>query len=473
MQFSQTDPAFVKVSENNETQDILNDLVVTPVEIAPGDVLNIGGKSFTVRKIYKENGGYAIKNSDLKKNIKGFKELQRLGVIEQYKVDDLCLVNNYNGDVLVEITVPNGLYAEKRAYSTLTDTNPRSFFVRIDSSMLNNILKDKNTQFEEIEIKLTPCMFASDSAIAYCENGDQISITERNTDFSSPITCLETNPRFTLYEREIVSRLVAAVNLLAYSKKIDQITTALPRGAYYSFLFDAAAAGLVSPEMVLDWFDRVDTRVRHLRLLIKKGIRQFHPDMPIYHYSFMDSACGIMRKYFEARKADGKSCNIEELLKLVIDTIIAEDNFARVLFQDLKVERPQTFLDLINFTYAVGNLTDMAEASSESSPPKQIIGVYDVSETMMWTATKKIRNRLILEPRGQFNVNVPQNSTYDHLSFISVMPIEHVIFDISEEFAEKYMGGFTRLYSVRASGIDDHFEENILKSSLGEVDKGQ
>ncbi|MEO1655924.1 MAG: hypothetical protein AAFU64_20450, partial [Bacteroidota bacterium] len=70
-------------------------------------------------------------------------------------------------------------------------------------------------------------------------------------------------------------------------------------------------------------------------------------------------------------------------------------------------------------------------------------------------------------PQGKFNAKVPQNSTYDHLSFISIMPIEHIIFDISPEFAEKHMGGFTRLYSVREGSLTDDFEQDILDSSLG------
>ncbi|MDX2305118.1 MAG: hypothetical protein NW226_20070 [Microscillaceae bacterium] len=460
------DPIFVKISENLETNDILNDLIVTPVDIEVGDQLNIGGRTFTVHKVKDENGKLALKNSDLKKNIRSYEELLRTGIVSNYKIDDLCLVNNKNGDVLIEVTIPKDTYRRKN-FNHLLHSNQRNFFVRLDGTMINNILTDKKTEFAEHEIKLTPCMFAADSALAITQNGQKISITERNRSIDDPVIELITNNSFTLYEKEIVGRLVGTVNLLALSSKIDKITTALPRGAYYSFLFQGASDGFVSPEIVLDWFDIVDRRVKYLRLLIKKGIHQYHPHIPIEQYSFMDSACDALRTYFEERLKDNKKPDIDELLDLTLNTILEQDSFARQIYGETAIQRPRNFQDLANFTYAVGNLTDMEIKPGVSPQPKQIIGVYDVTETMMWIAAKKIRNRGILEPRGLFNNNVPQNSVYDHLSFISVMPIEHVIFDISPEFAEKHMGGFTRLYSVREGTLSEEFEQDIEDIALG------
>ena len=410
------DPIFVKISENLETDDVLNDLIVTPVDIEVGDQLNIGGRSFTVHKVYKEDGKYAIKNSDLKKNVRSYEELLRTGIVSDYKIDDLCLVNNKNGDVLIEVTVPKDTY-HKDNFNHLLHSNQRNFFVRLDGTMINNILREKKAEFSETEIKLTPCMFAADSALAHLENRSTVSITERNRLIEDKVVSLETNNSFTLYEKEIVGRLVGTVNLLALSGKIDKITTALPRGAYYSFLFQGAADGFVSPEIVLDWFDIVDRRVKYLRLLIKKGIHQYHPNIPIEQYSFMDSACDAMRDYFEERVKDRKQPNIEELLNLTLDAIIENDSFAKQIYTETAIKRPSKFLDLCNFTYAVGNLTDMEIKAGQEANPKQIIGVYDVTETMMWIAAKKIRNRGILEPRGTFNKDVPQNSTYDHSVF--------------------------------------------------------
>ncbi len=460
------DPIFVKISENTETNDILHDLKVTEVDIEVGDQLNIGGRLFKVNKVKKEDGKLAIKNSDLKKNIRAYNELQRTGIISEYHIDDLCLVNEKNGDVLIEITVPPNLY-HRDSYNHVLHSNQRNFFVRLDGTMMNMKLVDKKVEFAEHEIKLTPCMFASDSALAITESGKKISITERNTNIDEKVKELYFAHTFTLYEREIVARLVGTVNLLLRTHQIDKVTTALPRGAYYSFLFQGAADGLISPELVLDWFDEVDYRVKYLRILIKKGIHQYHPDTPIEHYSLMDSACEAMRDYFEQRVKDQQRADIQELLNLVLDTIMEKDSFAHQVFTDSNIQKPDNFLDLCNFTYAIGNLTDMEIKEGEEPQPKQIIGVYDVTETMMWIAAKRIRNRGLLEHRGTFNAQVPQNSTYDHLSFISVMPIEHVIFDISPEFTEEYMGGFTRLYSVRQDALTEEFEDDIIGSSLG------
>ncbi|MCU0446679.1 MAG: hypothetical protein MUE85_17370 [Microscillaceae bacterium] len=460
---SNIDPIFVKISENHDTTDILDDLTVEPFEIKVGDTFNIGGRFFSVNRLKDEQGNFQFKeSSDLKGNVKAYEELIRTGVVpEVFRFDDLYLKNVRNGDALVEITIPDEIYT-KVHYNQVLHSNQRSFFVRFDNTMLNSKIKEKNIAFDEVEIKLTPCMFASDSALAFTESGRQISITERNTVIDEAIFQIITAPHFTLYEREIVSRLVGTTNLLAYNQKIDKVTTALPRGAYYSFVFQGAADGFISPEQVLDWFDKVDARVKFLRLLIKKGIHQYHPQMPIEQYSFMDAACEVMREYFEQRLANPSlGIDLPSLFDLVLNTIIDQDSFAKQVFES-GVAKPATFHDLCNFTYSIGNLTDMELQPDKPLIHKQIIGVYDVTETMMWIEAKRIRNRGLLEFRGQFNPKVPQNTTYDNLSFVSVMPIEHVIFDISPEFAEKYMGGFTRLYSVRHSALTDTDAAQIL-----------
>ena len=463
------DPIFVKISENLETDDILDDLKVTAVDVKVGEVLNIGGRNYTVHKLRDEKGKIILKKSDLNKNIKAYNELLRTGVIANFQIDDLCLVNNHNGDVLVEVTVPPNTY-QKTSYNHLLHSNQRNFFVRLDSAMLNTQLVNKKAEFDEIKVKLSPCMFASDSAIAFTENGKKVSITERGRVFESKITSIETSKSFTLYEREVISRLIGATNLLALNGKVDKVVTVLPRGAYYTFLFQAAEDGYASPEMVLDWFDRVDARVKFLSLLIKKGIHQYYPQMEIEQYSFMDSACDVMRAYFRLKARMKAKVNQKELFGLVLNTMIAKDSFARQAFNS-GIEKPQTFPDLADLTFAITNLLDMEIKANETPENKLLIGVYDISETMMWTVARKLRNRGLLEFRGQFNPDMPQKTTYDNLSYIGIMPIEHVIFDISPEFAEQYMGGFTRLYSVRKEALTEDLEQDIIDSAKGMVER--
>ncbi len=460
-------PSFVKISENFDTDDILDDLIATPFEVNVGDEINIGGRNFLVQKLRDDQNNIKTKEvSDIKGNLRGYEELLRIGVInDDFGIDDLYLKNVRNGDALIEVSIPEKVYQsfEKKGKKDKVLHNfPKNFFVRVDSTMLNSKFKEKNIVPQENEIKLTPCMFASDSALAITESGKQISITERNRTIDEKILDLEVGNSFTLYEREIVSRLVGTVNLLAYNKKIDRITTALPRGAYYSFLFQGATDGFISPQMVLDWFNIVDNRVKNLFLLIKKGIHQYNPNIPITQYSFMDNACEAMRNYFVERvKNPVLPVVLEELYKISLEEIENKDSFARQLFAS-NIARPTTFTDLCNFTYSVGNLTNMELKEGEKPVTQQIIGVYDVTETMMWIEAKRLRNRGLLEFRGQFNPVVPQSTTYDNLSYISVMPTEHIIFDVSPEFAQKYMGGFTRLYSVRQNAITNQDTENIL-----------
>ncbi|NJL13423.1 MAG: hypothetical protein HC913_10735 [Microscillaceae bacterium] len=402
------DPIFVKISENLETTNIEDDLTITPFYVQVGDVVNIGGRQYTVHKLRDEKGKPTLKNSDLKNNLKAYEELQRAGIVLDYEIDDLCLVNNYNGDILIEITVPPNTY-QKAHYDRLTHTNQRNFFVRLDNAMLNNRLRDQKVNFEEVEIKLSPCMFASDSALAHTQSGQIVSITERNRVFMEPVVQIEVNPGFTLYEKEITSRLVGAVNLLARSQKITRVCTALPRGAYYSFLFQGAADGLVSPQILLEWFDQVDRRITLLGRIIRQGIHQYHPHLPISQYSFMDAACETMRAFvYEAFQKGVKQLDQETLFAQVMHTLREQDAFAHEVFAAL--EPPQNFPELADFTYAATNLTDMVPPTGSKPVSKMVIGVYDVSETLMWSIARKIRNRGLLEARGLFNPEQPQKT---------------------------------------------------------------
>ena len=240
------DPIFIKISENLDTEDILDDLIADSIEVKINEELNIGGRTYIVQSMFDENGNYNIKKSkdDLKGNLRAYEELERATIIKDFPLDDLCLRNKKNGNVGVEVQVPASFY-EKIATSTnsnqLFDRKQRNFFVRFDSSMLNTTLRDKNVKFEKVGINMTPCMFATDSAIVITKSGKRIPITERSTTIEEEVKYLYTYPRFTFYEREIVARLVGTINILAFNGKIDEITTVLPRGAYYSFLFEISS----------------------------------------------------------------------------------------------------------------------------------------------------------------------------------------------------------------------------------------
>lgn len=428
---------------------------------------------YRATSIRDENGEFKIKNAkdDLKVNLKAYDELIRAG-IAHFPIDDLCLKNTRNGNVLVEIAIPEEFYLQNKLFNPLFQATQRNFFVRLDSSMLNARIRDNNETFDRVEIKTTPCMFAADSAIGITESGKRLALTERSTAIDENIVEIEIKSGFTFYEREIISRLVGTVNLLDSNGKIDKVTTVLPWGAYYSFLFQGAADGFVPPSLMLQWFNKVDERVKSIERLMHMGIKRYRDNhIEIEQYSFMDSAIGAMRQYFQDRVDHPKPVDLEELFNLVLDTIIEKDSFAKQLFES-GVKKPQNFRKLADFTYAVCNLTDM-ELKDGVQPDKNtlIIGVFDISETLTWNATKKIRNGGLLKFRGQFDPKKSKNTTYDHLSFINVMPIEHIVFDVSDEFAEQYLGGYPRLYSVQDDSLADDMEKKVVRRSQGFLGK--
>jgi hypothetical protein len=461
-------PIFIRIAENLETTHILDDLTAHPIDIQLGQELNIGGNTYTVSPLKNEQGEFAVKDSkdDLRSNLRAYEELERAGISSAFPLDDLCLRNKRNGNTLIEVHVPESFY-KASVFNPLFEIKPNHFFVRLDSSMLNTRLREENAAFEEVEVKMTPCMFAADSAVAVAKSGKHLPITERSTVIDEPIDHIYTPQRFTFYEREIVSRLVGVVNILTHSGKLNKVTTVLPHGAYYSFLFGGAAAGFVSPELILDWFDSVDRRVKHLRLLIKKGIHQYAPPIQIAQYSPMDAACGVMRAYFEERvRQPQKPVILAELFDLVLNTIIDRDSFVSQALEQ-GIQCPTDFRSLADFTYAMCNLQDMELIEGKPQKPKLVLGVFDVSEMIAWNATKKLRNGGLLTYRGQFDAQKAKNTTYDHLSYLNIMPIEHITFDVSPEFVEKYMGGSMRLYSLRHKSLPPDMDSQIIQPSLG------
>ena len=83
----------------------------------------------------------------------------------------------------------------------------------------------------------------------------------------------------------------------------------------------------------------------------------------------------------------------------------------------------------------------------------------------MWYAARKLRYRGLLEPRGLYGANGPTRSKLDALSYVGVMPLQQVIFDVSSEYVERHMGGVSRLYSMRDSVIgtmDRHIVSGIF-----------
>ena len=454
------DPLMFKVVEDLETTDILDDLNLVPLELKVGDTLQIGHRQYQVALIRDDQGNLirGSKKDDLRNNYKAFEELKRTGVIPtSFVLDDLCLRNPKNGNVLVELLIPESVY---RADEVIVDSdNYISFFMRFDSSIINKNLKDTVISFTRVVF--SPCMFGSDFAMMLTESGKKVPITERNAEVDTHVKQLSVKSQLSLYEKEIIRRLSKIVKMLAYGGKIDAITTALPKGAYYSFLLDELENDLISPQLVLEWFDHVDLRVETLINRIHEELKSSYPSIPIKQYSFMDSACSTMRNYvMQMVQNPSKRFNRQELIQLCINEIISQDPLGRLL-EEVDLLKFEDFREMADFTYAISTLMDMAESSDSSSMTKQIIGVFDATENILWNVMRKLRLRGILEAQGLYDAAKPEKSALDNLSYLAVMPVEHVTFDISTEFIETYMGNYQRLYAVREGAFSDDEETQI------------
>ena len=214
--------------------------------------------------------------------------------------------------------------------------------------------------------------------------------------------------------------------------------------------------------MVLAWFDGVDERVAMLRERFVSELGRVAPSLTVEQYSFMDCACDTLRSFFRGRLGrSAEPFDVQALLAEVIEALQVADPLARQIFSS-GAPKPTTFRELADMTYAITNLADMAEPTSRRT---LVIGVYDPTENIMWNAARKLRYRRLLEPRGLYAAEGPGRSKLDSLSYVGIMPIQQVIFDVSSEYVERHMGGVSRLYSMRDSVIgtmDKHILSGIF-----------
>ena len=103
------DPLMFKIVEDLETADIPDDLNLVPLDIKVGDTLQIGHRQYEVKSLRDDQGNLikANKKNDLRSNYRAFEELKKTGIIpDSFVLDDLYLRNPKNGNVLVELSVP-------------------------------------------------------------------------------------------------------------------------------------------------------------------------------------------------------------------------------------------------------------------------------------------------------------------------------------------------------------------------------
>jgi hypothetical protein len=454
------DPLFVRITENADAGGGPGALQVATIHVTPGDTLPIAGRSYTVEPIRRADGAFAIRDrhDDLRGNLSAFELLHRVGALpKDCEVDDLCLRSPKNGDCLIELCHDGPPLDEA---DPLTQPEKRHIFVRFDAGMQNPHLNDG--EFDEIVVRGSSCMFGTKSAKFVTASGRALSMVERSTVVDEPIEKILTRNGPSLYEREILRRLIAVLALLVRGGKINRFVAALPRGAYYGFPIAGAALGHISPQLMLAWFDKVDERVAMLRERYATDIARVAPSFHVETYSFMDSVCDMLREFFQGRLARGSEpFDGNALLADAIETMQRNDPFAQYIFAS-GVQKPTTFRELADLTYAATNLVEMADPSPRR---KLVIGLYDPTENIMWNEARRLRYRGLLEPRGLYGSVGPSRSKLDSLSYVGIMPLEQVVIDVKSEYAERHFSGGARLVALQDSmliKLDTHLVSGIF-----------
>lgn len=454
-------PLFASITENAGAEVGPGALQVATIHVKPGDTLPIAGRTYTVEPIRRADGTFPIRDrhDDLRGNLNAFELLRRTGALpKDCELDELYLRSPGNGDCVIELR-HDGPQLNKA--DPLEQPEQQHIFVRFDAGMQNPHLN--KADFDEIVVRGSSCMFGTKSAKFMTTSGRALSMVERSTVIDEPIESILTRNGPSLYEREILRRLIGTLALLIRSGKINRFVAAFPRGAYYGFPIAGAARGFISPQLMLEWFDRVDERIDMLRERYVTDLARVAPSFQVEEYSFMDSACDMLREFFQDRLARGSEpFDGDALLADVIETMQQKDPFAKYVFAS-GVRRPTTFRELADFTYAATNLVEMADAAPRR---KLILGLYDPTENIMWSETRKLRYRSLLEPRGLYRPVGPTRSRLDTLSYVGIMPLEQVLIDVSSDYAERHFSGTGRLVALQDSMLLK-LDAHLVSGSFG------
>lgn len=313
-----------------------------PRELSHGDKIEVGKNTLT----YLENDT----SNHAKKALERIEHFKKIYLLPQeIRPEYSYLINEKDGGRFTALSTP-----EHSIY-----------FVKFRTLKVGDI-SESAENFETIST--SQCIFGHGSTKAKLEDGSSaifrqgILESEINSDplAPRPITGWDIDDRISIYELEALYRNISFINALASDDtRFNKVILNIPRVEYYLCGLDYYQKGLLSGDLLQEWFHIIDKRTDRLNKLTDNRL--------LDRYSiFLKSPLDELRSYIINQVTSNSSLVLEDALE-----ILSQD---RLWLEIINVKRPISWLDLVETAIASEELRNSFESGSGTAvvkSPKQ------------------------------------------------------------------------------------------------------
>ncbi|WP_159043262.1 hypothetical protein [Streptomyces sp. NBRC 110028] len=246
------------------------------------------------------------------------------------------------------------------------------------------------TEVDQVNLVTGLCLFSAAAAVVELDHGrQQIVRLDGANHCNQKVRDIVVNDELSLYEHEAITRLTGAVSDLASAMHDSvpvSITIDIPRVQYYFYPLDWMRRGLITPRLVLKWFDHVDERHERIadlsraRILVDGAISS-----PTVRHS---SGLGELAGFLRSAVASGRVPELTELVSLIAS---GNDPLWTLV---LGVTHPRDLLELAGLSYLVEELRAGHSSSAMAGFHHLGIMVENYSERVLFERANKVAKQI-------------------------------------------------------------------------------
>ena len=237
--------SLLEYQPQSESEDNL-----VPLTVTDGDSVFSGSTEFRLQESYAATRG--IK--------KGLQRFQSLGFIPESLQP--------TGDAFLEVASNNLLPG-----------------IGIDDAITAQYIKFRGgTSVTEVDdplktdILISQCIFGISGNRLTLEDGSVVPMTSPKSEFANKVVEVDSDDVLSLYEIESIARQSQLIKHLVDNNDVyTSATIGLPRVGYYLHALKPYAAGKLSPEQAIQWFDAVDRRFSIVLDAVRSSIEDTVP----------------------------------------------------------------------------------------------------------------------------------------------------------------------------------------------------
>jgi hypothetical protein len=248
------------------------------------------------------------------------------------------------------------------------------------------------------------CLFSSGALRVVGVDGTYFSfLSPAAAGVSGPVQRIESSAKLSLYELENAVRLpwliADMIALLPLRRQLVAVTIDVPRVQYYLYLLDAFYEGLLSPELVIRWFELVDERNRRVTELLRRRLRIALAQARPAHRVFVRRAANmaLLEPLIKGSIRSGVPFAVGQMAA----ALSMDDPLWRLV---LRVRSPASYRDLVNLSYVVEQLRG---ALARRGDRRQLmIAVDSPGETRTYSQTREVVAALSADTRTDLGASL-------------------------------------------------------------------